>query len=241
MRWLYQNSSPARFDTLELPKDVQLRHSKRSTRLALRLNPKKRVIELVVPPRATTTQARLFLNSHQDWIAKTLSSLPQSFEFAHGSEMPLFGSNMTLFFDDHMTGRGPKIRLEEGILRISSDLNEPQLRLKRFIKAEMKALLTRLSIEKAQEIDKTVASVTVRDTSSRWGSCSPDGHLSYSWRLAFAPYDSIDYVVAHEVAHLVHMDHSANFWNLTEKLSKDYKKGKGWMRNHASELMRYQF
>ena len=241
MRWLYQNTSPARFDTLELPRGVQLRHSKRSKRMALRLNPKKRVIELVIPPRASTAQAQLFLASHQDWIAKTLASLPQSFIFEDGAQMPLFGANVTLNFSDQISHKSPKIALEESILTISANLNEPQLRLKRFIKAEIKDLLTRLSIEKAEEIGKTVKSVTVRDTSSRWGSCSPDGAISYSWRLAFAPYESIDYVVAHEIAHLVHMDHSPRFWAQTEKMCLDYKKGKTWMRQNSAELMRYQF
>jgi hypothetical protein len=79
----------------------------------------------------------------------------------------------------------------------------------------------------------------VREKKSRWGSCSSDDHLSYSWRLIFAPPAALDYVVAHEVAHLVHMNHSKAFWNLCRSLSHDFVNGQYWMKNHGHELMRY--
>ena len=90
-------------------------------------------------------------------------------------------------------------------------------------------------------IEKEIKSVRVSDTKTRWGSCSHDGRLCFSWRLAFAPYEAIDYVVAHEVAHLRHLDHSKEFWTLCEELSIDYAAGKRWMKENGSELMRYVF
>ena len=96
-----------------------------------------------------------------------------------------------------------------------------------------------MATDKADIINKNISSVTVRDTKSRWGSCSHKGELSFSWRLIFAPYDAIDYVIAHEVAHLIHMDHSKNFWTLCRSLSSNFVEGKFWMQNHGNSLMRY--
>jgi predicted metal-dependent hydrolase len=81
--------------------------------------------------------------------------------------------------------------------------------------------------------------VQVKDTRSRWGSCTEDGRISYSWRLVFAPPKALDYVVAHECSHLVHMDHSENFWRLCEKTSRAYEEGKDWMQKNAHSLMRF--
>ena len=107
--------------------------------------------------------------------------------------------------------------------------------MKRIAKKE----LTALAQQKAAEIGETIEKISVRDTKSRWGSCSSDGNLSFSWRLMFAPTEAFDYVVAHEVAHLVHMDHSRSFWNLCRDLSEDFIEGQYWMREHGHELMRY--
>ena len=91
--------------------------------------------------------------------------------------------------------------------------------------------------EKAAEIGKDVTSVSLRDTKSRWGSCSSNGSISLSWRLIFAPWDAMDYVVAHEVAHLIHMNHGKDFWALCATLSANYSTGKKWMRTNGHELM----
>jgi predicted metal-dependent hydrolase len=99
--------------------------------------------------------------------------------------------------------------------------------------------LTKLSHNKAAQLNKRLVSVDVRDTSSRWGSCAEDGRINYSWRLIFAPWEAFDYVVAHECAHLVHMDHSPAFWHVCEDLSEDYSSGKTWMKRHSDELIRY--
>ena len=92
---------------------------------------------------------------------------------------------------------------------------------------------------KAERIGKRVRSVQVRDTKSRWGSCAQDGSLSFCWRLIFAPTVAFDYVVAHEVAHLSHMNHGKRFWSLCEKLSANYTAGKRWMQVHGHTLMCY--
>jgi predicted metal-dependent hydrolase len=127
---------------------------------------------------------------------------------------------------------------DKGILIKSpdGDIHAP---LTRFLRNMAKDTMTALAHEKAQEIGETLNNLSVRDTKTRWGSCSEDGSISLSWRLIFAPYEAMDYVIAHEVAHLRHLDHSRKFWTLCRELSDDYVEGKYWMDNHGHELMAY--
>ena len=96
-----------------------------------------------------------------------------------------------------------------------------------------------LSISKAAKLNRTLKTFGVREMKSRWGSCSLDGRMSLSWRLVFAPMDAIDYVISHEIAHLVHDDHGAKFWQLCEELSTNYSTGKNWRRRNGVNLGRY--
>ncbi len=129
--------------------------------------------------------------------------------------------------------------MKEKELNILTNKEDPSIRIVRFLKNLAKEKLSKLAHEKASKIDKTIQLVQVKDTSSRWGSCSHDGKISFSWRLIFAPMDAIDYVVAHEVAHLEHLDHSPDFWMLCEDLSREYSAGKSWMHRNSQELNRY--
>ena len=119
------------------------------------------------------------------------------------------------------------------------NLRKQATKIKRFLMRLAKEELSELIHKKAARVGKKVVAVQIRDTKSRWGSCSEDRKISLSWRLILAPPMAMDYVVAHEVAHLVHLDHSTKFWNVCRQLSKDYIEGKYWMQNHGHELMRY--
>ena len=88
-------------------------------------------------------------------------------------------------------------------------------------------------------IGKTVAKITLRDTSSRWGSCSRGGNLSFSWRIVFAPREVLDYLVAHEVAHLKHPHHRSSFWQTVEQLCPQYKTHRAWLKTHGAGLYAY--
>ncbi len=91
----------------------------------------------------------------------------------------------------------------------------------------------------AAQINRPFRRLTVRDTSSRWGSCSWQGDLSFSWRLILTPEPVIDYMVAHEVSHLAHMNHSSRFWRQVEELAGDVEEAKAWLREHGAGLHRY--
>ncbi|MCD8526414.1 MAG: M48 family metallopeptidase, partial [Alphaproteobacteria bacterium] len=180
-----------------------------------------------------------FVYDHMDWIDEKIAALPPAMPYEHGRTIPLLGQDRLLEIIEPVRGSRTKIELLPDSLHVQTLLENPSARIERFIKNLALENLTALSHEKAALIDKKIKAVTVRDTKSRWGSCAHDGALSYSWRLIFAPRLAMDYVVAHEIAHLVHLNHSRAFWDVCRDLSEDYVEGEYWMRNHGHELMRY--
>ena len=218
---------------------VKIRTSKRAKRVALRLDSKERIIELVVPARMSLKRAQDFARQNEIWIQETLATLPPALPYEDGRIIPVLGKERQLDIYIDPERKTTSITMNESYINIKTNKNEPKARIERYLKTLAKEELTKLSQDKAEIIHKSIASVTIRDTKSRWGSCSQDGCLSYSWRLIFAPLCAFDYVVAHEVAHLVHLNHSKAFWTLCRDLSLDFVEGQYWMRNHGHELMRY--
>lgn len=223
----------------EIHPDLQLKISPRAKRIALRLDSASRKMNLVVPKRFSMTKALLFANTHQEWINEKLNGLPQIVNFEHGSIIPVLGQDRTLNITVCNTLNKTNIHLNNNEILIETNLDDPRPRFKRFLKKEAKVTMENLAHEKAAGIGQTISAFQIRDTKSRWGSCSPEGKIMLSWRLIFAPWDAMDYVVAHEVAHLVHMNHGPEFWNLCEKLCDNYQSGKKWMRSNGHELLRY--
>ena len=135
-------------------------------------------------------------------------------------------------------GRGGVWR-EDGGLLVSGYAEHVERRVRDFLKAEARREMSERAFAKARQIDRPIASLTLRDTRSRWGSCTPDGALSLSWRLVLAPLEVLDYVVAHEVAHLAHMNHGQRFWALTAKLTDQVEGPQRWLRDNGARLLRY--
>lgn len=223
----------------DISPNLVLKINPRAKRMALRLDPKKRVINLVVPKRGSMRAAYLFALEHKYWIREKINDLPDHILFVNGAAIPLLGQERTIKVNLSKALKTTTITLNNNEILVDTNKENPSNRIKRFIINLAKEELTSLSKQKADLIGKTVASVDVKDTASRWGSCSQDGKLSYSWRLIFAPNDAFDYVVAHEVAHLCHMDHSPAFWHVCEDISANYSKGKSWMKRNSGELIRY--
>ena len=218
------------------PSHIKVKHSKRARRVALRL---ERVFHLVVPKGMSMRHAQAFAEGHESWMQEKLATLPPKIGFKDGVIIPILGRRTGIKVHYEPDLKVTKIVLEDGVLHVRTNKVDPTGRIVRFLKNLIKDELTILSQEKVTRIGKTISSVSVRDTKSRWGSCSSDNNLSYSWRLVFAPPEAFDYVVAHEVAHLKHLDHSKKFWALCKDLSAHYDEGKYWMKAHGNELMRY--
>ncbi len=226
-------------DFLKISPMLRLRVSKRARRLALRLDSKERVITLVVPGRTSFGKAYEFAKSHEEWINKRLDSLPKPVPFVQGEVVPVAGINRTIHISYDFDLKTTSILLKNNEISVVTNHEDVSGRIERFLKRHACELIKPLAIKKAESIGKSINGVAVRDTKTRWGSCSNDGKLSFSWRLIFAPPAAMDYVISHEVAHLRHMNHGKAFWSACRSLCDDYLEGHNWMHNHGHELMRY--
>jgi predicted metal-dependent hydrolase len=216
---------------------VTIRVSPRARRLSLRVDAAARGIELVLPRRFAADTAIGFVSRHRGWIAARVAAMPEPLRLADGAIVPVLGV-------PHRIRRitvpaASPVTIADGEIRVRGD----PAHLPRRIIDHLKALARREFAARARilaaRLDKSVTRVGVRDPKSRWGSCSSKGALSFSWRLVFAPEAVIDYVVAHEVAHLVEMNHSPRFWRVVASLVPDSNAARAWLKRHRLELMSY--
>ncbi len=224
----------------DISPDLVVKINPRAKRMALRLDPKKRQVNLVIPKRSSLRGAYMFALEHKYWIQEKLAELPEIIEYIDGAQISILGKSVTICINYDETLKKTDISLLNNSLFVSTNKEDPSSRIRRFIINLAKTRLSDLAHKKAALINKTISKIDVKDTTSRWGSCSHDGKLCFSWRLIFAPPQAFDYVVAHEVAHLRYMDHSPAFWDQCEDLCENYSKGKSWMRRHSGDLIRYQ-
>lgn len=226
-------------NAIEMDQRIRIKHSKRARRLALRLDPKERVINLVVPKGISIKKAQEFARLNENWIDSVLHELPPVIPFAHERSIPILGADRMIHIERDEHRKTTQIELQNTHLIVKTNKSDPSPRIERFLKNLARDKLTEMAEAKAIDINNPIRTIRIGDTKSRWGSCSEDGRISFSWRLIFAPSMAMDYVVAHEVAHLIHLDHSKKFWALCRDLSIDFLEGEYWMRNHGQELMRY--
>jgi predicted metal-dependent hydrolase len=215
---------------------LRVRRSDRARRLAIRILPNSGTAELVLPKRASMRQGIAFAKERADWLQEHLADLPMPIPFADGAVVPLMGEPKKIrriegLFDD--------IWCEGDALIVQIARRDLSAAVRDYLRGEAKRELRNRATEMAAQISRPFRRLTVRDTSSRWGSCSWQGDLSFSWRLILAPEPVIDYMVAHEVSHLAHMDHSSRFWRQVEELAGDVEEAKDWLREHGAGLHRY--
>jgi len=220
---------------------VRLRRHPRARRYTLRINSGSREVVLTMPPRGSLKQANEFAQKHGAWIAARLHRLPQAAPFSHGTVLPLRGVDHRIVHRRAARGTVWAEAGAEGERLLCVAGAEPHIprRVRDFLKREAKADLEKASKLAAQALGVTVKRVSIRDQSSRWGSCSTTGVLSYSWRLILAPPFVLDYLTAHEVAHLIEMNHSAAFWRVVERICPDMDRARTWLNAHGTGLHRY--
>lgn len=219
----------------ELPLAVV--RSARARRASLRVDAARRRIVLTVPPRMPLATAAAFAQQQAAWIAARLGRLPERRPFADGAELPFFGA-------PHVVRHRPEARgtvwREAGEIHVAGGAAHLPRRLRDWLTGELRRELVPLVQAKSATVERPVRRITLRDNRSRWGSCGPDGTLTFSWRLVFAPPVVVDYMAAHEVAHLVHLNHSARFWALARHLSAgSLDEADGWLKRNGAELLQY--
>ena len=214
---------------------VEWRRSAQARRVSLRIDPRNGGIIVTLPPRASRRAGLALLNSHVDWITDRLRALPSAVPFADGAIIPIDGIPHRLRHAPEQRGLP---RIEAGELIITGNTEFLRRRTQDFLRAEARRRLSALVAEKSEIAGLRAKRVTVKDTSSRWGSCAADGSLAFSWRLILAPVFVQDYVAAHEVGHLRHMDHGPKFWALVAELTPHMVQATPWLRVEAARLMR---
>lgn len=220
---------------------VRLRRHRQARRYTLRIQAATREVVLTMPPRGSLKEAREFADKHGGWIAARLERLPKAAPFAHGTVVPLRGFAHRIV---HRHGVRGTVWSEldsrgERLLCVAGEAPHVERRVADYLKREAKRDLE-IAVERyAERLGVAYRRVSVRDQSSRWGSCSTTGVLSFSWRLIFAPRYVLDYLAAHEVAHLIEMNHSQRFWRLVLRVCPDAHRAKVWLDAHGTDLHRY--
>jgi predicted metal-dependent hydrolase len=227
------------FDNAVYP--VRLRCNRQARRYTLRIQAATREVVLTMPWRGSVAEAKAFAQKHGAWIAARLKRLPDARPFADGVVVPLRGEPHRI---THAKGRRGTVWVEAGddgamSLCVAGDVPHIGRRVTDFLKREAKRDLERATAAAAEALGVTFKRISLRDQSSRWGSCSTTGVISYSWRLILAPPFVLDYLAAHEVAHLVEMNHSPRFWKVVERICPDMRRAKGWLDANGAELHRY--
>lgn len=214
---------------------IRLEVNPKARRLILRLDEKKREAVAVAPHRTQLGEALSFAQSRLDWIVKQLSDLPQSVPFAPGAHIPLRGVAHELSLNED--GRLAKVIPGEPMqLSAPGDEGTFARRIERFLRREAKRDLERAVDHYASILGPRPAALSVKDTRSRWGSCTSTRRLSFSWRLIFAPPEILNYVAAHECAHMLEMNHSPAFWAHVQRCDPDWKRHRKWLRTHGATL-----
>jgi predicted metal-dependent hydrolase len=220
---------------------VRIRRHRQARRYTLRIHAATREVVLTMPPRGTLREAREFAHKHGGWIAARLHRLPRAAPFADGTSLPLRGVAHRIVHRPGVRGTVWTESADDGdlLLCVAGEAPHVDRRVGDFLAREARRDLEAASRRAAEALGVAVRRVSVRDQSSRWGSCSTTGVLSYSWRLILAPPFVLNYLAVHEVAHLVEMNHSPRFWRLVERLCPDAERAKVWLDANGTDLHRY--
>ncbi len=219
------------------PIALTLRPSRRARRLSLRVSRLDGRVTLTLPHGASRRQALAFAAQKTDWIRRQIAARPGDVRPMPGGVLPFRGAEMPI-----AAGPGRSVRIADGRIEVPArDPDRTPARLAAFLKHHARLDLVEASGRHAAALGRPHGRITIRDTRSRWGSCNAQGDLMFSWRLVMAPPQVLDYVAAHEVAHLAEMNHSHAFWSQVERLLPSYAAPRRWLRDNAPQLHRIRF
>ncbi|NWJ23120.1 SprT family zinc-dependent metalloprotease [Rhizobium sp. RM] len=222
---------------------ITVKENPRATRITLRIEPGGRALKLTIPFGLHHGQVDDFLERHHGWLEGKLGKIGPDNGLRPGATIEIRGVPHRIEHTGSVRGITRMSEDADGvaILSVSGLPEHLGRRISAFLKKEAKADLEKLVMHHARSVGRPVRSITMKDTRSRWGSCSHDGNLSFSWRIVMAPEKVIDYLAAHEVAHLAEMNHGPKFWALCEKLCPHTEEAKAWLKRHGSQLHAVDF
>ena len=236
------SESPAHFDVAHDGEvyRVALKRVATSRRFTLRVRAATRDVVLTMPARSSLKAAKEFAERHAAWIGTRLARLPQPVAFEPRAVTPLRGVDHRIVHRPGMRGvvwvetseRGP-------LICVAGEREHLPRRVVDFLKREARKDLEAAVARHSKRLGVRPRRIVLRDTVSRWGSCSSSGRLNFSWRLILAPPFVLDYLAAHEVAHMVHMNHSPQFWRLARRLHPETDRAEIWLKVHGANLHRF--
>jgi hypothetical protein len=216
--------------------DVRVRVSLRARRMALRVESRSGEVVLVLPRGMSEKKAQAFVAVNKLWIDTHRQKIPEAQYFFTGNIISVQGEDYQII---HRSGRGVT-GFEGSMLVVYGREEYLPRRLCDFLKKECARRVNLLAAEKCARLGLKSMPIRVIDPKSRWGSCAPDGRLMFSWRLILTPPEVLDYVVAHEVAHRIHMNHSRQFWHLCASLTGDATHARRWLKQQGTRIMAYR-
>jgi len=233
-------SEPASIDYRLSDRDIAiaLRRSPRARRISLRISPRSGALELVLPQRASIAAGLAFAASQGNWIERHAARLIEPRRLLPGVALPLGGIEHEIAHD--AATRGVRHDAQARRIVVGGEAAHAPRRLRDFLAREARAMIAPLAHDKAQRIGRRIARISIRDSRTRWGSCSSGGGLSFTWRLALTPPAVVDYLAAHEVAHLAEMNHGPGFWRLCASLSAhDMERQRAWLRANGGRILAF--
>jgi len=214
---------------------VRLRRDSRAKRMTLRVSSVDGTARLTLPKRSSSRAATRFLLAQENWLRTHLEKTPERVTIRAGVEISLQGDSFLL--EQHSRAR---VVLAPGKIFLPG--NRPAGKaLEGFIKARARSVITKLVEGDAAALGAGFGKISLRDPRARWGSCSSEGNLMFSWRLMLAPAAVLRYVVAHEAAHLREMNHAPAFWAEVAALMPEYEAPRRWLKQNGGGLHRFDF
>lgn len=218
------------------PIEIQLRKNARARRLTLRIPASGDGAVLTAPRHASQSQMVSFAKRNEAWLRERMSARDPAQTPQIGTTIPFQGVEMQV-----LPGKGRSVVRRGATLEVPGKPELVSRKLLAFLKVSARDALDQSVQRYAAALDVKPGEMRLRDTRSRWGSCSSHGDLMFSWRLIMAPSDVLDYVAAHEVAHLLEMNHSPAFWAHVTRAYPGWESRRDWLRNEGSRLHRFRF
>lgn len=218
---------------------IAVRQNNRAKYYGLRLDVRKGPV-LTIPKGGNFKEAQAFLAKNRNWLDIRVKRMEFAKPFYDGQVIPIRGADHLIVHEDLLRGQVKLIEEEERpVVLVPGDLPHLDRRLTDWLKKQARADLTARSDYHSDRLDLAYTAISMRAQSTRWGSCSANGSLSYNWRLILAPEFVLDYVAAHEVAHLREMNHSQAFWDTVGETLPDMARGRAWLKANGSALFAY--
>lgn len=203
-------------------------------RIKLRFDAQKQCGVLTLPPGVSEKKARKFAEEHQQWLQDQRCKTPPALRLNDGQIIPYRGQDCRII---HQPEKPARVVFQQDELLVGGPSQGLGMRIMNALKKHARVRIEESVFRLAPQVGAEPKRIQIRDTKSRWGSCSSSRNISFSWRLILAPPEILDYVVAHELAHLIEMNHSEDFWHIVERVIPHWKISRRWLKTHGTELM----